>query len=145
MNEPRQFQNPTGTMTGYNVGSGAGGGTGVGAGFESDVDPFDPLDISKSATGFDYKGIDSLGAAVDGFVTTTDMELARKELERAGIRVSMINPRRMVRQKVKKPTMIEFASLAEQFGDLMEIGEPPTAVCRLLAHTQTNKYLADAL
>jgi type II secretory pathway component PulF len=57
----------------------------------------------------------------------------------------MINPRRLVRQKVKKPSMIEFASLAEQFGDLMEIGEPPTAVCRLLSHTQTNKYLADAL
>ena len=41
--------------------------------------------------------------------------------------------------------MIEFASLAEQFGDLMEIGEPPTAVCRMLSYTQTNKFLADAL
>jgi len=147
MNEPRQFQNPTGAVTGYSAGAGAGAGAGapggVGAGvYDGGVDP---LDMSRSATGFDYKGIDSLGAPVDGFVQTTEIDLARKELERAGIRVTFINPRRMVRQKVKKPSMIEFASLAEQFGDLMEIGEPPTAVCRLLSHTQTNRHLADAL
>ena len=106
---------------------------------------YDPLDISRSATGFNYSGIDSLGAEIDGFVQTTDVELARNELQRAGIRVTSITPRRVVRQKVKKPTLIDFASLAEQFGDLMEIGEPPTAVCRMLAQTQTNKYLAEAL
>jgi len=139
MNEPRSFQNTATPATGYTAGTAGTYAT------EGDVGVYDPLDISKSATGFDYKGFDSLGAAVDGFVQTTDMDLARKELERAGIRVSFISPRRMVRQKVKKPSMIEFASLAEQFGDLMEIGEPPTQVCRLLSYTQTNKYLSDAL
>lgn len=127
MNEPRAFQNQ-------------------GAPLAVEVDEtYDPLDISRSATGFNYSGIDSLGAEIDGFVQTTDVELARNELQRAGIRVTSITPRRVVRQKVKKPTLIDFASLAEQFGDLMEIGEPPTAVCRMLAQTQTNKYLAEAL
>lgn len=106
---------------------------------------FDPLDITKSATGFDYKGIDSLGVEISGFVQTTDMNLARKELRRAGVEVTSIVPRKMVRQKVKRPTMMEFAALAEQFGDLMEIGENPVQVCRLLAYTQTNKHLQDAL
>lgn len=106
---------------------------------------FDPLDVTKSATGFDYKGIDSLGVEISGFVQTTDMRLAEKELQRAGIQVTSIMPRKMVRQKTKKPSMLEFASLAEQFGDLMEIGENPVQVCRLLAYTQTNKHLQDAL
>src|SRR5204863_2941048 len=34
---------------------------------------------------------------------------------------------------------------AEQFGDLMEIGESPTQICRLLAYAQTNQQLSDAL
>lgn len=106
---------------------------------------FDPLDLTKSPTGFNYTGMDSLGASVKGFIQTTVMDLARKELERAGIRVFTITPRRRTRQKNKRPTMMDFASLAEQFGDLMEIGESPTQVCRLLAYTQTNSQLADAL
>lgn len=128
MNEPRTFQDQAAQ-----------------AGFAGQQEIYDPLDLSRSETGFNYKGIDSLGAAIDGFVQTTDLDLARKELERAGIRVTSITAKRMVRQKVKKPTLIDFASLAEQFGDLMEIGEPPTAVCRMLSQTQTNKYLAEAL
>jgi type II secretory pathway component PulF len=50
-----------------------------------------------------------------------------------------------LKQKNKRPTGIEFATLAEQFGDLMEIGESPTQVCRLLSYAQTNKILSDAL
>lgn len=106
---------------------------------------FDPFEMNRSATGFDYVGIDSLGADVRGFVQTTEMDLARMELERAGIRVTSISPKRMMRQKTKRPTMMEFAALAEQFGDLMEIGESPVQVCRLLAFTQTNKFLAESL
>src|SRR5688572_8775987 len=106
---------------------------------------FDPLDITKSATGFDYKGIDSLGVAISGFVQTTDMDLAQKELRRAGVEVTSIVPRKMMRQKAKKPSMLEFAQLADQFGDLMEIGENPVQVCRLLAYSQTNRHLQEAL
>ena len=106
---------------------------------------YDPLAMRRSETGFNYVGIDSLGVSIKGFVQTADIELAEKELERAGIRVVSITPRRMVRQKNRRPTMVEFATLAEQFGDLMEIGESPTQVCRLLAYAQTNKVLADAL
>jgi type IV pilus assembly protein PilC len=132
MNEPRAFQDQGSQL--------------ASAPLAVEVDEsYDPLDMSRSATGFNYKGIDSLGAEIDGFVQTTDIELARNELQRAGIRVTSITPRRAVRTKVKKPSLIDFASLAEQFGDLMEIGEPPTAVCRMLAQTQTNKYLAEAL
>lgn len=108
-------------------------------------DIYDPLAMRRSETGFNYVGIDSLGVSIKGFVQTADIELAEKELERAGIRVVSITPRRMVRQKNRRPTMVEFATLAEQFGDLMEIGESPTQVCRLLAYAQTNKVLAEAL
>jgi len=139
MNEPRSFQNTATPATGYTAGTAGTYAT------EGDVGVYDPLDGSSSATGFNYVGIDSLGVTIKGFVQTTDMELAQKELERAGIRVVSISPRAMVRTKSRKPSMIEFASLAEQFGDLMDIGEPPTQVCRMLAYTQTNKYLADSL
>jgi type IV pilus assembly protein PilC len=54
-------------------------------------------------------------------------------------------PRKMVRQRARRPSMLDFAQLADQFGDLMEIGENPVQVCRLLAYSQTNKYLQDAL
>ena len=107
----------------------------------------DEIDLAerRSATGFNYTGIDSLGLTVKGFVQTPDADLAEKELRRAGIDVVSISPRRALRQKARRPTMTDFAQLAEQFGDLMEVGEAPTQVCRLLAYTQTNKMLSNAL
>lgn len=101
--------------------------------------------IEHSDNGYNYVGEDSLGRVVKGFVQTTDSRLAENELERAGIRVQTIVPRRGVRKKNRKPTGIEFATLAEQFGDLMEVGQSPTQICRLLAYAQTNQMLSDAL
>lgn len=138
MNEPRSFQ-PQGTQAPpYSAGAYTPTPVAV-------DEVYDPLTMRRSETGFNYVGIDSLGVTVKGFVQTPDIDLAEKELERAGIRVVSITPRRMVRQTSRRPTMVEFATLAEQFGDLMEIGESPTQVCRLLAYAQTNKVLADAL
>jgi type IV pilus assembly protein PilC len=159
MNEPRMFEPArrvakTGVQGNYGSNQAAPAGLRP-AGLKGDrampgdqqalAQDFDPLDISKSATGFDYKGIDSLGVQISGFVQTTAMDLAMKELRRAGIEVTSLSPRKMLRQKAKKPSMLEFAQLAEQFGDLMEIGENPVQVCRLLAYSQTNKYLQEAL
>jgi len=107
---------------------------------ESDVS-----DLERSESGFNFTGIDSLGEPVKGFVQTTESLLAAKELERAGIRVLSISEKKSGRQKNRRPTSVELATLAEQFGDLMEIGENPTQVCRLLAFAQTNKVLANAL
>ncbi len=107
---------------------------------ESDVS-----DLERSESGFNFTGIDSLGEPVKGFVQTTESLLAAKELERAGIRVLSISEKKGGRQKNRRPTSVELATLAEQFGDLMEIGENPTQVCRLLAFAQTNKVLANAL
>lgn len=103
----------------------------------------DPL--SYSDNGFNFVGEDSLGEVVKGFVQTTEADLAEKELERAGIRVQSINAKRGMKKKNRRPTGVEFATLAEQFGDLMEIGESPTQVCRLLSFAQTNTLLAEAL
>ena len=105
----------------------------------------DPFEIRRSETGFNYSGVDSLGEPIKGFVQTPELDLAVKELERAGIRVNSISPRRALKQTSKRPTGVEFATLAEQFGDLMEIGESPTQVCRLLSYAQTNKILSDSL
>jgi type IV pilus assembly protein PilC len=105
----------------------------------------DPFEMTRSESGFAFSGIDSLGEPVKGFVQTPEVALATKELERAGISVQSIKQRRQARQKNKRPTSVEFATLAEQFGDLMEIGESPTQVCRLLAYAQTNKVLSNAL
>jgi len=105
----------------------------------------DRYDVSYSDNGYDFVGEDSLGEPVKGFVMTSEASLAEKELERAGIRVQSINAKRGVRKKNRRPSAIEFATLAEQFGDLMEIGESPTQVCRLLSYAQTNTMLADAL
>jgi len=99
----------------------------------------------RSEGGFNFSGVDSLGAPIKGFVQTEDPILAANELERAGVSVKSINERRGARKKNRRPTSIEFATLAEQFGDLMEVGESPTQVCRLLAAAQTNKVLADSL
>ena len=105
----------------------------------------DGLDITRSEGGFNFSGVDSLGSTVKGFVQTEDVTLAANELERAGIRVQSMRERRGARKRNRRPTSVEFATLAEQFGDLMEVGESPTQVCRLLAFAQTNKVLADAL
>lgn len=102
-------------------------------------------DITSSESGFNFTGVDSLGETVRGFVQTTESEAASKELERAGITVETISGRREIRKKNRRPTSVELATLAEQFGDLMEIGESPTQVCRLLSFAQTNQMLADAL
>jgi type IV pilus assembly protein PilC len=114
---------------------------------------FAPVDLPRTGTidpefsenGFNYVGKDSLGRQVKGFVQTTELKLAQNELERAGIRVQSIVSRRGIRKKSRKPTGVEFATLAEQFGDLMEVGQSPTQICRLLAYAQTNQMLADAL
>jgi type IV pilus assembly protein PilC len=144
MNEPRMFE-PARRVAKTGVQGNYAGQEAAAADRPALAQDFDPLDISKSATGFDYKGIDSLGVQISGFVQTTDMDLAVKELRRAGVEVTSIVPRKMVRTKARRPSMMDFAQLADQFGDLMEIGENPVQVCRLLAYTQTNKILQDAL
>lgn len=103
------------------------------------------LDPNYSENGFNYVGQDSLGEQIRGFVQTPDEKLAENELERAGIRVESITPRHGTKKKNRRPTGVEFATLAEQFGDLMEVGESPTQVCRLLSYAQTNTVLAEAL
>ncbi len=108
-------------------------------------DLFGVTDNLTADNGFNYVGIDSLSQPVKGFVQTRDQSMATKELERAGIRVLSISPRSGSKKGNRRPTRIEFATLAEQFGDLMEIGESPTQVCRLLAFAQTNQMLADSL
>lgn len=99
----------------------------------------------NSTNGFNFVGTDSFGERVTGFVQTVDESMAANELERAGIRVLSISPRTAVRQKNRRPKGVEFATLAEQFGDLMEVGESPTQICRLLSYSQTNKMLSEAL
>ena len=101
--------------------------------------------LLPSDGGFYYAGVDSLGAPVKGFVQTEDPVLAANELQRAGIGVTSLKERRGPRKKFRRPNSVEFATLAEQFGDLMEVGESPTQICRLLAFSQTNRQLADAL
>lgn len=103
------------------------------------------FDDGFSENGFNFVGEDSLGEMIKGFVQTSESRLAEKELERAGVRVQSISARRGTKKKNRRPTGVEFATLAEQFGDLMEIGESPTQVCRLLSYAQTNTMLADAL
>lgn len=115
---------------------------GPGRGTEADIDRYD---VNYSDNGYDFVGEDSLGEPVRGFVQTSEANLAEKELERAGIRVESIKPKRGLKKSNRRPTAIEFATLAEQFGDLMEIGESPTQVCRLLSFAQTNAILAEAL
>jgi type IV pilus assembly protein PilC len=102
-------------------------------------------ELKRSENGFNFTGIDSLGGTIKGFVQTTDAQLAAKELERAGVSVISLSEKRSGRQKNRRPTSVELATLAEQFGDLMEIGENPTQVCRLLAAAQTNRVLSKAL
>jgi type IV pilus assembly protein PilC len=104
-----------------------------------------PSQLARSEGGFNYTGLDSFGALVKGFVQTPDPALAAKELERAGIKVQTISERRKGRAKNRRPTRVEMATLAEQFGELMEVGESPTQICRLLAQAQTNKMLETAL
>src|SRR5688572_10548552 len=92
------------------------------------------LDPEFSENGFNFVGEDSLGRQIKGFVQTTELQLAQNELERAGIHIQSIVSRRGVRKKNRRPTSIEFATLAEQFGDLMEVGQSPTQICRLLSY-----------
>jgi type IV pilus assembly protein PilC len=117
----------------------------AGAGRPGAVTYENQFDGNHSENGFSFVGEDSLGEIVKGFVQTTEINLAEKELERAGISVKSISANRGVKKKNRRPTGIEFATLAEQFGDLMEIGESPTQVCRLLSYAQTNTMLAEAL
>ncbi len=128
-----------------------GGLPGRGGAFPASPDRADPtafasqFDVNHSDNGFDFVGEDSMGELVRGFVQTTEIDLAEKELERAGISVRSISAKRGTKKRNRRPTGVEFATLAEQFGDLMEIGESPTQVCRLLSFAQTNTMLAEAL
>jgi len=106
---------------------------------------FETADGMQSENGFNFVGLDSLGKSAKGYVQNTDQSMAANELERAGIHVVSINPKRGTRKKNRRPALIEIATLAEQFGDLMEIGESPTQICRLLSFSQTNQMLSDAL
>ena len=101
--------------------------------------------MTKSENGFNYVGTDSLGERIKGYVQTTDPLQAAKELERAGITLESLKEKRQGRKVNRRPTSVELATLAEQFGDLMEIGESPTQVCRLLAYNQSNQMTEDAL
>ncbi|MEP6788041.1 MAG: type II secretion system F family protein [Acidobacteriota bacterium] len=131
-----------GNFTGQN-GSGVTSANGLGGRY--DADDADRFDLNYSENGFNFVGEDSLGEIVKGFVQNPEAKLAEQVLERAGIRVQSIKPKRGVRKKNRRPTGVEFATLAEQFGDLMEIGESPTQVCRLLSYAQTNNVLSEAL
>jgi type IV pilus assembly protein PilC len=104
-----------------------------------------PSELARSEGGFDFTGFDSFGEIVRGFVQTPEPALAAKELERAGIKVRTISERGKGREKNRRPKRVEIATLAEQFGELMEVGESPTQICRLLAQSQTNKVLETAL
>lgn len=101
--------------------------------------------MTNSENGFTFVGTDSLGEVVKGFTQTTDPLQAVKELERAGISIENIREKRSGRRVNRRPKGVELATLAEQFGDLMEIGESPTQVCRLLAHNQNNQMMENAL
>ena len=109
------------------------------------VHGLEALQGTQSEGGFDFRGVDSLGASIKGFVQTEDAIQAAHELERAGIHVESISEKRGLRRKHRRPRGNDFATLAEQFGDLMEVGESPTQVCRLLSYAQTNTMLAEAL
>jgi type IV pilus assembly protein PilC len=122
----------------------SGNGT-VASDFARAVVAEDRYDLNYSDNGYDFAGEDSLGEPIKGFVMTSEASLAEKELERAGIRVQSLSAKRGTKKRNRRPTAIEFATLAEQFGDLMEIGESPTQVCRLLSFAQTNALLAEAL
>lgn len=101
--------------------------------------------IPRSEPGYNFTATDSLGNKVKGFSPTPDPILAVRELERAGMTVESLKPIRGQKKTNRRPTGTELATLAEQFGDLMEIGESPTQVCRLLAFAQTNDILARSL
>lgn len=101
--------------------------------------------LERCEAGFRFTGVDSLGNVVKGVTVTQDPLMAIRELERAGIRLDSFKPERGTKAIDRMPTGTELATMAEQFGDLMEIGESPTQVCRLLAIAQTNKTLMRAL
>jgi type IV pilus assembly protein PilC len=107
--------------------------------------PVNASEMARSEGGFNFTGFDSFGEIVRGFVQTPEPALAAKELERAGIKVQTISERSKGREKNRRPKRVEIATLAEQFGELMEVGESPTQICRLLAQSQTNKVLETAL
>ena len=148
MNELKEISGTgSGASTIRPLGSPNGGGRTISPNFtrQTPVRGLEDLNVSRSEGGFNFRGTDSLGAPVKGFVQTEDPVLAANELERAGISVEKITERRGARKKYRRPRGTDFATLAEQFGDLMEVGESPTQVCRLLAYAQTNAMLADAL
>src|SRR5215471_7284910 len=72
----------------------------------SDVPPIPGLEDLRgtySEGGFDFRGVDSLGASIKGFVQTEDAIQAAHELERAGIHVDSISEKRGLRRKTRRP------------------------------------------
>src|SRR4029079_6286880 len=79
------------------LGSTAGFSTGVGD--LPAVRGLEGLQGTHSEGGFDFRGVDSLGAPIKGFVQTEDAIQAAHELERAGITVRSISEKRGLRRK----------------------------------------------
>lgn len=100
---------------------------------------------STNETQFVFTGTDSLGNEVRGTHPGPDRPTALNELETAGLQVSKLARGSKGSKSKGKPKSTDLATLAEQFGELMEIGESPSQVCRILAATQTNKHLSDSL
>ncbi len=99
-----------------------------------------------SSHGFNFEAKDALGLTVEYYVPIEQEQEALEALQRAGLRVKSVSPRRSLRKKQARiPSRQEMIQLAEQLGDQWEAAEPPTQILTSLSKTTQNPLLATAL
>lgn len=101
---------------------------------------------ARELAGFAYKGVDSLGRDISGYVDDTDEATARVRLARAKIDVSAFAPRyHSVSRKRKKVTRTDLALFADQLADRLQAGEAMVLALRRSASATNHPTLREAL
>ncbi len=99
-----------------------------------------------SANGFNFRAETSTGHSADYYMPIEDAGAVHTALERAGMQIKQISPRRSVRRKRGRvPKRTELAQIAHQLGDQWAATGSPIQVLEALAKATPNRLVASAL
>ena len=112
----------------------------------TDVDEIDTDEIADCEGGYKWSGVDPLGRKFSGMrsyaKTAEDAEI---EINNIGVKISSLKPMSLARQTRHTPKFQELASLARNFGEMIEAGDPAKHILAMLAEAEENETIKEGL